>query len=422
MKTLLFLSLQSLKLRKKIWFLTVFSIALSVFLLLSIDRVQKSVEENFTQTISQTDLIVGARGSGLQLLLYSVFNIGNATNNIGYDTFQKIKSNPAIEWTIPYSLGDGHKGFRVVATTQDFFSYYKFRKTEGITFAQGQTFNYFLDVVIGAEVAQKLNYKMGDKIVVSHGVTKDVGLVNHEDKPFRIVGILNMTGTPLDRAVYISLEGMEALHIDWQTGGMPQAGKEIREDQIKPEDLKPKTITSFFVRCKNRIDALNLQRLINTYEDEPLTAIIPGVVLSDLWQSLKSIDLALKSISWLVALVSLFSLLSIMLTALNERRREMALLRSLGASPAQIFMLLAIEGFLISFAACILGIILSWVGGLVIQPILLDRLGFRLSASGFGVNQLFYCLVVLVLGVIVSGLPALLAYRSSLKDGLSVKT
>jgi len=421
MKTWFVLGFKSLRHRSFVNSLTVFSIALSVFLLLVIERVRHSTETGFTQTISQTDLIVGARTSGLNLILYSVFNIGQATNNISYETYEELKKNPSLEWTIPYSLGDGHRGFRVVATSEDFFKHYHYRGQEQVEFKEGQAFQNLFDVVVGAEVAKELKYTLEQKIVIAHGVTTGESFSNHDDKPFTIKGVLKPTGTPLDRAVYISLEAMEALHIDWQSGAAPTPEKRIKAEDIKPEDVRPKTITAFFLRTKNRIETLRLQREINNYPEEALTAVIPGVVLSELWRSLNYIEFALKSISWLVMLVGLGGLLSTLLTSLNERRREMSILRALGASPLHILGLLTIESALISSLGVICGVLFTYLSFAIISPILKSSLGFILETGFMQKTELIYLLLILVFGTLIGLIPAFKAMRTSLKDGLILK-
>jgi putative ABC transport system permease protein len=214
---LLQLALKSLRNRKFTTLLTVLSIALSTTLLLSVERTKRAAEEGFTQAISQTDLLVGGRTGPLNLILYTVFNMGSASNNISWKTYEDIKKNPAIEWTIPYSLGDGHRGFRVVATDENFYSHYHFRGSGKVELAQGQPALGIWDATLGAEVAEKLGYKLGDKIVLAHGVTHGQGIQMHTDKPFTVVGVLKKTGTALDQSIYISLYGMEAIHMDWKS-------------------------------------------------------------------------------------------------------------------------------------------------------------------------------------------------------------
>ena len=415
------LALKSLLNRKLSTLLTVFSMTLSLVLLMSVERVKRAAHDGFTQSISGVDLVVGARSSPLQVILYSVFNIGQATQNVSIESYDQIRSRPEVDWTVPYSLGDGHKGFRVVATNTDFFTHYQFRSNEKIQLAEGKVFEGYFDVVIGADVARTLNYKVGDRVIVAHGVTSGPAIQEHDDKPFHVVGIMKPTGTAIDRALYISLEGMEAIHVDWKSGSAPSADKQIKPENLTPEMLKPRTITSFFLRTKNRIEILNLQRWINEYQEEPLVAAIPGVVLSELWQSLSMIDKVLKGISFLVMLVGLFSMLISIMTSLNERRREMAILRALGASLKNVSGLIIFETFILTVSAiglaCALKIILEFIAGPWVQ----SNYGLYLQAPMFSFNEILYIVIMFISALLISLIPAIRAMRSALKDGLSLK-
>jgi putative ABC transport system permease protein len=415
------LALKSLANRRLSTVLTVFSMTLSLVLLMSVERIKRAAQDGFTQSISGVDLVVGARSSPLQIILYSVFNIGQATQNVSIESYNQIKAKPEVEWTVPYSLGDGHRGFRVVATSSDFFNYYHFRSNEKIEFAEGGPFSGFFDVVIGADVARTLNYKIGSPVIVAHGVTSGPAIQEHDDKPFKVVGIMKPTGTPIDRALYISLEGMEAIHIDWKSGSAPAKGKEIKPDTLTKEMLQPKTITSFFVRTKNRIEILSLQRWINEYQEEPLLAAIPGVALSELWSSLSMIDRVLKGISFLVMLVGLFSMLIAIMTSLNERRREMAILRALGASLTNISGLILFETILLTGAAilisCAVKVLLEWILG----PWAQSHYGLYLQPPVFSYKEILYIAIMFLSALAMSMIPAIRAMRSALKDGLSLK-
>jgi putative ABC transport system permease protein len=415
------LALKSLKNRALASILTVISIALSVTLLLSVERAKRAAEEGFTQTISQTDLIVGARSGPTQLILYTVFNMGNATHNISYQTYEDLKKNPAIEWTIPYSLGDGHRGFRVVGTTNDFFEHYRYRGDGKVELQEGKTLEGLWDVVIGADVARKLNYKLGEKIVVAHGVTRGEGIQKHDDKPFTVVGIMKPTGTALDQSVYVSLEGIEAMHIDWKDGAAPTPESAIGVDKIKKENIKVDQITAFFLRTKSRIDTLRLQREINNYKEEPLLAIIPGVTLSELWHSLSYVEQVLKAISWMVVAVGFMAMLIALTTSLNERRREMAILRALGASTSKILALLVFESTLLTFAGIVVGTTVAMLGTAVLRPWLEVEFGFYLEGSTLGKMELLYLGATFVGGILIGLIPAYRAQKMALKDGLSVK-
>lgn len=414
------LALKSLKNRMYTSLLTVLAIALSVVLLLAVERARRAAEDGFTQTISQTDLIVGARTGPVELILYTVFNIGNASHNISYTTYQEIKKHPAVEWTIPYSLGDGHHGFRVVGTNLDFFNHYRFRGNSKIELAEGKVFSGLWDVVVGADVAKKLKYKIGDKIVVAHGVTRTEGVHKHDDKPFTIVGLMAATGTALDQSLYVSLEAIEGLHKEPQDehhGEDDHDHNHHEESQIKIE-----SVTAFFLRTKSRIETLQLQREINTYKDEPLLAIIPGVTLNELWRSLSYLENVLKVISWLVVGIGFMAMLIALTTSLNERRREMAILRAIGGSTQQILFLLIFESTLLTLSGVTLGILVSMAVITVMRPWLEVEFGFYLVGSVFSRSEMIYLAFILLAGVLVGFIPALRAQKISLKDGLSVNT
>lgn len=416
--SLLRIAWASLLSRKGTSLLTLISIAVSVALLISVERLKQGAEEGFTGAISQTDLIVGGRTGPLNLLMYTVFNLGAASNQVGMDSFEKYKAHPAVEWTIPISLGDGHRGFRVVATNVDFLTHYRFKKDKQIELAEGVWANGLWDVVLGADVARTLQYKLGDKVVLTHGVTSGEGILDHDDKPFRVVGRMQPTGTALDQSLYITLEGMEGIHIDWKDGAMPRPGSEVAADSIKPEDVRPQNITAFFLRTKTRIETLRLQREINTDMAEPLMAIIPGVALGELWRSLGHVESALRGISWIVLLTGLSTLIVALLTSLGARRREMAILRAVGASPLHVLGLLAFEAVGLVGLGVLAGYAFQSVGFWLLGVYLKAEYGVVLSEAALSLGQVKLFAGALALGLIAGLIPAISAFRMSVKDGL----
>ena len=351
--------------------LTLLSIALSVTLLIGVERVRVETRESFAHTISGTDLIVGARSGGVQLLLYAVFRIGNATNNISWKSYQDIAALPNVAWSLPISLGDSHRGYRVMGTTEDYFRQYRYARDRGLTFDQGHAFDDLYDTVLGAEVAEALGYQLGDSVVIAHGAN-DVRFARHEDKPFRVAGVLKRTGTPVDRTVHVSLEAIEAIHIDWR-GGAPLPGLSTSAEKARHKDLTPRAITAALVGLESKIATFQVQRTINDYAEEPLTAILPGVALSELWGITAIAENALLIVSGFVVVVGLFGMLTALFTGLNERRREMAILRSVGARPMHVFALIMGEAAALTLAG--IGVGLGLLYGLlaVARPIIEAR-------------------------------------------------
>jgi putative ABC transport system permease protein len=417
MKMLLRLALRSAANRRFTLGLMLIAIALSTTMLLGIERVRHEVRAGFSQSVSGTDLVVGARTSPIQLMLYAIFRVGGATNNMGWDSAKKLAANPAVAWTIPLSLGDSHRGFPVLATNGDYFLHFHYGAGQPLAMAQGKPFGSVFETVLGAEVADKLHYKLGDHIVLSHGMG-GTHLTDHADKPFVVSGILARTGTPVDRTVHIGLDAMEAIHLDWE-GGARMPGMAIPAEFVKKFDLTPKTITAVLVGLKNRAAVFGVQRAIADNESEPLMAVLPGVALDELWQVVGVGENALLIVSGMVVVVGLAGLVAAILASLGERRRELAILRSVGARPIDILVLLAAEGLGVMLAGVLLGLLLLTLALVALGPLLSAQFGITLHPAMPAAGELQLLAWTVFAGFLASLLPGLRAYRLSLSDGLT---
>jgi putative ABC transport system permease protein len=512
MMLILRLAFASLRSRKLTTALTVASIALSVTLLVGIETVRAGVRDSFAGTIRGVDLIVGARGGTLQVLLSTVFGIGNASGSVQLRTMERWQQHPAVKWVVPYSLGDSHRGFRVVGTSTAFYERYRFRKDGRLSFTAGRVAQADSEVVIGWDVAERLKYTVGTPVVVTHGL-RDIGTSNHEAHPFRVVGVLQRTFTPIDRSVYVTLEGIEAMHGEGEYGASGGAAKGASEsgasrqgatsksassksasviaankrraaaipkappagvpmampgaepppgtpmvmpgaepppgtpmvmpgaeppppapqappprvaepavDTAKAEaehDHGDDQITAFFVGTKNRFEALMLQREMNTDLVEPLTAIIPGVALGELWQNIGSAEVGLRVIAMFAVLISITGMLVALYSSLEARRREMAILRAIGAGPRTILALLVLESTLLAFLGCLIGVALVYGGLALAQSPIEQRFGIHLALRALGETEYTYLALVMISGMLIGIVPAWKAYRTSLVDGLS---
>jgi len=417
MTHLLPLALKSAWNRRYTLGLTLIAIALSVTLLLGIERVRQDARDSFAQAVSGTDLVVGARSSPLQLLLYAVFRIGEASNNMGWDSVQALAAHPAVAWTIPLSLGDSHQSFPVLGTTPAYFEHFRFGDKQPLNLAQGKPFVGLFDVVLGAEVAERLGYSLGDKIALTHGMEAGAG-ADHADKPFSVVGILARTGTPVDRTLHIGLEALEAIHLDWQ-GGAPIPGFAIPPELVKKFNLTPKSVTAVLVGLNTRAGVFAMQRYVANYRDEPLMAVLPGVALSQLWEMMAVAERALLAISALVVVVSFAGLVAVVLAGLGERRRELAILRANGARPRDLFTLLALEGGAVTLAGALVGLLLLTLLTAALGPWLEAQYGLLLKLTLPSVEELRLLGWVILVGTLASLLPGYRAYRLSLSDGLT---
>jgi putative ABC transport system permease protein len=399
--------------------LTVFAIAVSVALLLGVQKLRTEARESFASTISGTDLIVGARSGPVNLLLYSVFRIGDPTSNISWQSYQLVARHPDVAWTIPISLGDSHRGYRVVGTTGAYFEHYRYGERRPLAFAAGGPFSELHDAVVGAEVADALGYSVGDRITIAHGIGEG-SFAEHDDQPFTVVGILAPTGTPVDRSVHVSLEAITAIHEGWESGmRAPAIG--ARPGQTAPADLAPKSITAFLVGLESRAAVFQMQRALNEYRGEALSAVIPGVALQQLWQVVGLADTALLLVAACVVVAGLLGMITALLTSLNERRREMAILRSVGARPRHVFLLLEFEAALLAAAGVACGFLLAFGGLALVAPLLERRFGLFVHVGPAGGYDLAIAAAVVGAGLLAGLLPAWRAYRNSLADGLSIR-
>ena len=396
--------------------MTVLAIALSVALFLGVEKVRTGARASFADTISGTDLIVGARSGSVQLLLYSVFRIGNATNNVTWESYQDIAARPEVDWIVPISLGDSHRQFRVMGTTPAFFEHYKYRGGRSLEIRNGRGLDDLYDTVIGADVAATLGYSVGDPIVVAHGLAS---FTEHDDQPFRVAGIIAKTGTPVDRTVIVSMEAIEAIHVDWQSGA--KTGQTTPVEVIRQMDLTPTAITAALVGVESRLQIFGLQRWINEYPEEPLLAVLPGVALSELWQIVGVAEMALMGVSAMVVVTALLGMMAMIFSSLNERRREMAILRAMGARPVTILGLLVLEAMLMATLGAALGFALLYVGLTVAQPWVDAAFGIWLPIEPPTAREAWVLASVIGVAALVSLLPALRAYRLSLADGMMVR-
>lgn len=416
--TLLYLTLRSLRQRKAGVALTVFTVALSVFLLLGVERVRTDARQGFASTVSGTDLLVGARSGPVTLLLYAIFHIGEATNNITWKSYQDIRAMPEVAWTVPLSLGDSHRGFRVTGTDRDFFVHYRYGRGNALSFAEGKPFADLYDAVIGAEVARRLHYRIGDRLVLAHGLG-GTSLATHADKPFRVSGILAPTGTPVDATIAVSLEAIEAIHVDWRAG-IRLPGMETSAAQARHMDLTPKAITATLVGLRSRLSAFAVQGAINDYAEEPLLAVLPGVALGELWHLVAAAEGALRIVSAMVLLVGMSGMLTALLGMLGERRREMAVLRAVGAPTRAVFALLVIESSLLTVAGIFFGVLLLDGVAALARDYLLAHVGLVVDTTP-APGEWPLLAAVLILGSLAGCIPGWIAYRRSLADGLQVR-
>ncbi len=391
----------------------VLAIAVAVAMVLSVIQLRQDARDNFSHAISGVDLIVGARASPTELMLYSVFHLGRPVRNMPYGHYEKIVQMPTVNWAVPLQLGDSFQGFPVVGTTAMFFS--KVGGQGGLGFAQGGAFSKLFDVVLGADVARASGMKVGDAIVLTHG--RGDGLAQgHTDTPYQISGVLKRTGTPVDRSVLISLAGFEAMHIGWEFGSKPR--EPVSLSAIDVRRLEPSQVTAVLVGLESRTQVFSARRAIESMGSGVLMAILPGVTLDELWQTLAVAETTLSAMVWLVLISALLGVAATLLLSMAARRREFSVLRALGASPRQITGFILLESVLVGVVGIAVGWLLMLVAIALGSEVITDLLGIPMQLRAPDAQGWAALGMVMLLVVVASLVPAWRAFRFSLHDGL----
>ncbi|MDN3378653.1 MULTISPECIES: ABC transporter permease [unclassified Pseudoalteromonas] len=407
---LITLACKSLANRRKSVVLTFLSLLISISVLLSVEHIRLQAKQSFSRSITGVDLIVGAPSGQLNLLLYAVFRMGSATNNISYESYELLKNNKQVEWAVPISLGDSHRGFRVMATDESYFKHYKYGDAQPLKMQGGKVFSDLFDVVIGADVAKKLNYKLGDKIVIAHGIGS-TSFTKHDNTPFVISGILKATGTPVDNTLHISLPAIEAIHL-------PASKQRLLLNDNSAIDLTPKSVTAVMLGLKSKFTTFTLQRQLNNYRKDRLMAMLPGVAMTELWQLMGTVEQLLRVISLLVLLSSLFGLSTMLLASMQQRKGEIAVLRVVGASPVVILSLILLEALVVVLAASVSSVLLLSASLMMLGDWLATEFGLFLVGGLFTWHTLQMAGLVTVAAIITALLPAREAYKSALHASL----
>ena len=402
-------AVSSLLSRKGSAVMTLMAISVAIFVLLGIEQIRQQARESFASTVSGVDLIVGAKTGSLNLLLYSVFRIGSPTDNISWQAYREIADADDVAWTIPISLGDSHKGYRVVGTTEAFFKYFSFGKERRLAFYKGEAFEGTFDAVLGSEVATALGYSMGTEVILAHGLAS-ASFTKHDNQPFVVVGILAPTGTPVDHTIHVRLEGIEAIHAG---GSKVPIGAFAPANRSVTNFSEPESITAFMLGLKSRMSTFNVQRQINQFAGEPLMAILPGVALSELWQMMSMFENVLRLISALVLLAAVLGMGAVLLASIRERRQEIHLLRMMGASPFYLFCLVEMEALILCLLGMLLGGVCLFTALFVIGNAVFSRFGIYLDATLLTPEAALMLVAVLLATLVAAAVPSLKMYTSA---------
>ena len=344
------------------------------------------------------DAVIGAKGSPLQLILSTIYHVDIPVGNIDLKIAKKIKKHPFIKRAIPIALGDSYKGYRIVGTDPAYIKHFK------SSFAKGSIWHDNMQAVIGHEIAKNTDLQIGDNFFGNHGLLEVVEV--HKEQPYKIIGILKPTGSVIDRLIITSLDSVWDIH-----------NHHDGHHHHKKKNTEEKEITALLVQYKTKIASITFPRYVN--KSTNMQAASPSFEITRL---LKLIGIGKNTIILFGSFLIILSLSSILIGLFNsvyQRRYDLAIFRTLGASRNKIFLIVIIEGVIISILASIIGLI---AGHLVIELIGC----YTLKVSELGLTGLIFLpqifilwFLILLFCLIACSIPAVRAYKTDIKEMLT---
>lgn len=410
---------------RNIWFKplnTILSIILltsSVAIITVLILLEKQFEEKFTNNLDGIDLVMGAQGSPLQLILSSIYQVDAPTGNISLDSAKVWMQNPMVEKAIPLAFGDNYKGFKILGTNQDYLNHFK------VEFSEGKTFDKNFEVVIGSEIAQKLTLNVGDEFFGSHGDSEE-GEV-HDHYAYKVVGIAKPTGKVVDNLILCNIPSVWQMHhqghenpAHGEEGHVHEEGDEHEHHEAKDLtiDEPGMEITSVLLQMRNPMAKLTWQRIIP--QNTKMQAASPAIEINRLFTLFGVGIEALRYLAYGIMLISGISIFIALFNTLKERKSEFALLRVNGAGRLQLLKLVLIESLLLCFVGFIFGTILGRIALVLISKS--SEADFKLSFNPYEFiwNKEGWLLsLTLIVGIVAALIPAVKAYTLNISKTLA---
>ncbi len=430
--------------------LSIMLLAFGVGIIILLMGASKKLEKQFTQNIKGIDMVVGAKGSPLQLILSAIYQVDAPTGNIPLAEFQKLAKNPMVEQAIPLAYGDNFQGYRIIGTTQDYPTNY------GGELAEGNWWEKTGEVVLGSRAADLTELKIGDNFHGSHGVSN--ALDEHDHFEYQVVGILRPTGTVVDKLILTNVESVWAVHQETEGSRQETASEsenhhhendhhdhaehetknaehshdhETQNSEHgttnsghphKPEtrNLKPETsseITAGLIFFRNPMGMMMLPRMVN--QNTPMQAALPSIEVNRLFSLMGAGVQTLRILAILIVAISAISVFISLLISLRERKSELALMRSLGAGSGQIFWIILVEGLLVSLAGFVVGFAFGKLAFYLLGGLAEQSYQFDFSGGWISAQELWLLPITLGIGFLAALIPAIQAYRIDISKTLS---
>ena len=397
--------------------LSILLMALGIAIISLLLLAGKQIEEKFTRNVAGIDMVVGAKGSPLQLILASIYQIDSPTGNISMEEANRLTRSPLVKSTIPLSMGDSYQGYRIVGSNEKYLAHFQ------AEFETGKVFSKAMEIVIGSKVAKNLNLKVGDVFSSQHGFNKEGEA--HKDKQFKVVGILKTTNSVLDQLMITPLESVWAVHEEHHVEeagkganvlklleeAQPQTGKENRHEE------NSKKITSLLVKFRNPAMGMMMARSIN--QNSTLQTATPAIEINRLFALLGVGVDALKWIALVIIIVSGLSVFVSLYNSLKERKYEMALMLSMGAGRTKLFLLLLSEGLIISVIGFVIGIFLSRLGLWIMSENVEQNFHYDFNVLSLLTEEFYLFLGALLIGLLAAAIPSLGIYNINISKTLA---
>ena len=407
---LLQLSAKSLQSKPAASGISLLLLSLGVAIISLLFLLQNQVEEKFNKNISGIDMVVGAKGSPLQLILSAVFQLDNPTGNISLKEAKALQRNRLVAKAIPLAYGDSYQGFRIVGTEESYLSLYE------SSIARGKAWNTPYEVVLGSQVAKATGLEVGDTFYSAHGLVQ--GAPEHDEHPFVVSGILEHSNSVLDGLILTGLETVWQVHAHSPASpaeeGAHHPNEATEKEAPENEDME---ITAMLIKFRGPMGMVMLPRQIN--ERSNMQAAVPAIEVNRLFQLLGiGVDL-LKTIAYAIIFIAGFSFFLSLYNSLRERKYELALMRSMGASRSKIFSLLLLEGLLLSLTGYLIGILIGHLGLLLISNYSANSYGYQFELFRITKEEIILAGGVLLLGIFAATIPAIKAIRTPISETLS---
>ena len=380
------------------------SLALLVFgigiisLLLQLNSLIKNQMDNNLKGI---DMVVGAKGSPLQLILSAVYHIDSPTGNISIEDAKKIKDNRMVGSSIDLLYGDNYKGYRIVGTDDEFLDLY------GAKIKDGRKWQDPFEVVVGSKIHSKFGLKLDDELMSSHGL-RETGEA-HGDQLFKIVGLLEPSNSVIDQLIVTSPESIWDLHAEHDHS-------EDEHDDEHDHEHDDEEITAMLIKFQNPMNIIQFPRQIN--EETNLQAAVPSYEISRLFKLFGFGIETLTYLAYLIIIVSAFSLFINLFNSMRDRKYEMALIRTLGSSRRQLSFMIIFESLILTTVGFLLGLLVSRLGVMFVSSLMEESLNYNLNSFGILNEELWLLILSIFIGLISSIIPALQVYNLNISEVL----